>query len=196
MILCLFSLKLFILTFLYEGIDSQAIGENFSKIPHKNIFTEKKRGGGEGGELSFRKQEVRNFCFSVNYLQLNAQKYYMYNAWTLEARSIDTGRLQRCCLPLQGDNSCIQSLIRIQADQYSEGYKKGFSKYLNSKWKIRNNISPLLDEVSHFTNRDAKQRCLMPSSDLSPMTDPGDSQKPVLEDHDWLVQLRKEKTKG
>lgn len=72
MILCLFSLKMFILTFLYEGIDSQAIGENFSKIPHKNIFTEKKRGGGEEGELSFRKQEVRNFCFSVNYLQLNA----------------------------------------------------------------------------------------------------------------------------
>lgn len=114
----------------------------------------------------------------------------------LEARSTDTGRLQRCCLPLQGEASCSQSFIRIQADQYSEGHKKGFSKYLNSKWKIRNNIIPLLDEVSHVTNRDAKQRCLMPSSDLSPMTDPGDSQKPALEDHDWLVQLRKEKAKG
>lgn len=103
---------------------------------------------------------------------MNTQKYYIYNAWTLEARSVNTRRSQRCCLPLQGEDSCSQSSIKIQADQYSEGHKKGFSKYLNSKWKIRKNISPLLDEVSYITNRDAKQRYLMPSSHLSPMTDP------------------------
>lgn len=32
--------------------------------------------------------------------------------------------------------------------------KKGFLKYVNSKGRIRDNIGPLLDEVSHFTNKD------------------------------------------
>ena len=66
--------------------------------------------------------------------------------------------------------------------------KKGFLKYFNSKRKIRDSISPLLDEVSHLTNRDIDNTEMFNTFFASVFnTDDGpwDLRSPVLEEHDW-----------
>lgn len=45
--------------------------------------------------------------------------------WPLEGRLSNTGGLQRCCLPVQGEDSCSRSFIRVEAGNYCEGQQKG-----------------------------------------------------------------------
>lgn len=42
--------------------------------------------------------------------------------WPLEGRLSNTGGVQRCCLPMQGEDSC--SFIRVEAGNYCEGQQK------------------------------------------------------------------------
>ncbi|KAK4807096.1 hypothetical protein QYF61_018437 [Mycteria americana] len=66
--------------------------------------------------------------------------------------------------------------------------KKGFFKYVNSKRGSKENISPLLDEVGHLTNRDedkAETFNAFLASVFNTSYGPWDLQSPLLEDRDW-----------
>lgn len=61
--------------------------------------------------------------------------------------------LQRCCLPLYGENLCSQSSVFHLVSTVKDN-KKSLFKYVNSKVRIRVNVGPLLDEVGHLTSKD------------------------------------------
>lgn len=81
-----------------------------------------------------------------------------------------------------------QSTISIQTGQHCEGQQKGFLKYFNNERRMRNNIGPLLDEVSHLTNRDvdnAETFTAAFSSVFNIDIWTGNVWSPVLEDCGW-----------
>ncbi|GAB0177321.1 potassium voltage-gated channel subfamily KQT member 1-like [Grus japonensis] len=66
--------------------------------------------------------------------------------------------------------------------------RKGFLKYVNSKRSIRDSIGPLLDKVSHLTNRDIDKVETFNAfftSVFNTTDGPWEPQSPVLEDCDW-----------
>ncbi|GAB0178695.1 hypothetical protein GRJ2_000334800 [Grus japonensis] len=109
------------------------------------------------------------------------------SVWTLEARTDDTGGLQRGCFgKLQGENLCSQ-ISEFKLVSSVKDNKKDFLKYVNSKTKIRDSIGPLLDEVVHLTNKDvdiADTFNAFFDSVFNTNDELWEPWSPVLEDHD------------
>lgn len=84
--------------------------------------------------------------------------------WTLEARSGDMGGLQKFCLPLQGENLCRQSSIKVETGQCCGGQqKKGCLSVLAKGETEMTLVHYLVRLITSQIGTQTKQRCLMPS---------------------------------
>lgn len=73
----------------------------------------------------------------------------------VEARSGSMGTTQRCCSPLEGENSCGQSSAGVAAARtVGEQKKEVFFKYINGKRQCKIIIGPFQDGNGHLTSRD------------------------------------------
>lgn len=64
-------------------------------------------------------------CKGLSWLKWDLREFRQKETvQTLEARTGNTGVLERSCLALQGEDSCSQNLIRVQASQHSEGHRR------------------------------------------------------------------------
>ena len=71
------------------------------------------------------------------------------------------GRVQECCHSMQGCNEEGYGSPAIKSGKGCQGNKKSFFKYISSKWKTRDNVGPLLNEVGVLVMEEAEKAELL-----------------------------------
>ncbi|KAJ7412027.1 hypothetical protein BTVI_47909 [Pitangus sulphuratus] len=102
-------------------------------------------------------------------------------------RTSDMGRIQRCCLSLQGENSWGQSSTGVEGARNVGDNKKSAFEHINSSRRYRNIIGPFQGEDGHLANtvRDkAELFDALFASVFNTDDGPREPQCPELEDHD------------